>query len=219
MPSMVRTGFFLIALFSASIALVAFEQVLNPRSLSEAIDTGQSRIGAARTRFQVAYHIGVTQPPVDYIEVVTPFRRVALDAEAHANAGDRLYGQREALATLGDDPSRVDIVVELTFHPLNTFIGVPDYSVSLLPMPNGERLLPRQARRIPRFGPRLSGTPLPYPYTVGPPAPNGSQPLTGGAVIATFDGQALDPQGTYWVVVSDAVKELARGRVDFSRLR
>jgi hypothetical protein len=219
MASMARTGFFLIALFSAGAGLVAFEPALSLRSLSEAIDIGQSRIDDARTRFHVAFHIGVTQPPVDYIEVVTPFRRVALDAEAHAHAGDRLYGQREALAMLGDDPSRVDIVVELTFHPLNTFIGVPDYSVSLLPMPNGERLLPRQIRRIPRFGPRLSGMPLAYPYTVGSPAPNGSQPLLGGSIIATFDGQTLDPQGTYWVVVADLNKELARARGDLSRLR
>jgi hypothetical protein len=219
MLSMARTGLFLIALVCASAGLGAVERTLDARSLSEAIDTGQSRIGAARARFHAAYHVVVTQSPVDYIEVVTPFRRVALDAEAHANAGDRLYGQREARAVLGDDPWRVDIVIELTFHPMNNFIGVPDYSVSLLSMPGGERILPGQVSRIPRFGPRLSGMPLPYPYTVGPPAPNGSQPLLGGSLVATFDGQALDPQGTYPIVVSDAGKELARSRVDFAKLR
>lgn len=219
MFSMARTGLFLIALVCASAGLGAFERPLDARSLSEAIDTGQSRIGAARARFHAGYHIVVTPSPVDYVEVVTPFRRVALDAEAHANAGDRLYGQREALALLGNDPWRVDIVVELTFHPMNNFIGVPDYSVSLLSMPGGERILPSQISRIPRFGPRLSGMPLPYPYTVGPPAPNGSQPLLGGSLVATFDGHALDPQGTYPIVVSDAGKELARARVDFGKLR
>jgi hypothetical protein len=214
-----RTGPLLIALVASSVGVVAFEQALSLPSLSEAIEIGQSGIDDVRSRFHAAYHIDVAQPPVDYVEVVTPFRRVALDAQAHTRAGDRLYGQREALAMLGDDPSRVDIIAELTFHPLNTFVGVPDYSVSLLPIPNGPRVLPRQISRIPRFGPRLSGTPLPYPYTVGPPAPNGSQPLLGGSLIATFAGQALNPQGTYWVVVSDPSKELARARVDFSKLR
>jgi len=219
MLPMARTGLFLIALVCASAGLGAFERALDARSLSEAIDTGQSRLGAARARFHAAYHVVVTQSPVDYLEVVTPFRRVALDAEAHANAGDRLYGQREARALLGDDPSRVDIVIELTFHPMNNFIGVPGYSVNLLSMPGGEPILASQISRIPRFGPRLSGMPLPYPYTVGSPALNGSQPLLGGSLVATFDGQALDPQGTYPIVISDSGKELARARVDFSKLR
>jgi len=216
---MARTGLFLIALFAASAGVVAFEPALSLQSLSEAIDIGQSRIDDVRSRFHAAYRIDVMQPPVDYIEVVTPFRRIALEAEAHAHAGDRLYGQHDALALLGDDPARVDIVAELTFHPLNNFVGVPDYSVTLRPIPDGPPLLPQRISRFPRFGPRLSGTPLPYPYTVAPPAPNGSQPLLGGSLVATFDGKTLDPQGTYWVVVSDQAKELARARVDFSRLR
>jgi hypothetical protein len=219
MQSMARTGAFFITFIAAGAGLLAFEPTLSLRSLSDAVDIGLSRMDDVRSRFQAAYHINVAKPPIDYIEVVTPFRRVALDAEAHTHAGDRLYGQREALAMLGDDPSRVDIVVEMTFHPLNTFVGVPGYSVSLVPVPDGPRMLPRNETRLPRFGPRLSGTPLPYPYAVGSPVPNGSQPLLGGSVIGTFDGSTLDPQGTYWVVVSDADKELARARVDFSKLR
>src|SRR4029453_14034876 len=101
----------------------------DPPGLADAIELGQSRIDDVRSRFHAAYHIEVMQPPVDYIEVVTPFRRIALDAETHTRAGERLYGQREALATLGDNPARVDVIVELTFHPLNNFVGVPSYTV------------------------------------------------------------------------------------------
>ena len=216
---MARMGLVLAALLAAGASVAAFVQTLDPQTLADAINIGGSRIDDVRTRFHVPYHVTVAQAPVDYIEVVTPFRRVALDAEARARAGDRLYGQRDALATLGDAPSRIDIVVELTFHPLNTFIGVPDYLVSLLSIVDGPAIRPRQISRVPRFGPRLSGTPLPYPYTVAPPARNGSQPLLGGSLIATFDGEALDPRGTYWVTVSDSGKELARARVDFSKLR
>ena len=219
MPPMARTGLLLAALFAAVSTLLAFEVDLDPRTLSEAIDIGQSRINDARARFHVPYHVNVAQPPVDYIEIVTPFRRVALDADARAHAGAGLYGQREARATLGTDPATVDVIAELTFHPLNNFIGVPEYTVTLEPTTAAPPIQPRTISRIPRFGPRLAGMPLPYPYMVGPQAPNGSQPLLGGSFIASFDGRALDPRGSYAVVISEKQKELARARVDFGKLR
>jgi hypothetical protein len=211
-----RTGFVVATLLAFTAAAAAFEPSLDPRSLSEAIDLGQSRIDDVRSRVHAAYHIDVMQPPVDYIEVVTPFRRIVLDAEMHARAGERLYGQREALATLGDNPSRVDLVVELTFHPQNTYVGVPDFIVTLVPM-TGPPLQPRSLARIPRFGPRLSG--MPYPYVTGPPVAPGSQPLLGGSVVATFDGTALDPRGVYVVVMKESGKDVAKASVDFGRLR
>ena len=196
----------------------AFEPSLDPPSLSEAIDLGQSRIDDVRSRFHATYHVEVMQAPVDYLEVVTPFRRVALDAEAHTRAGERLYGQREALATLGDAPSRLDIVIELTFHPQNNYVGVPAFAVSLV-TPGRPPVEPRALARVPRFGPRLSGTPLPYPYVAGTAAPQGSQPLLGGSVIASLDGAVLDARGTYVVQVRESGKDVAKATVDLSRLR
>ena len=181
------------AVFASTAGSSAFIQALDSQTLAEAISIGQGRINDVRARFHAPYHIDIGKAPVDYIEVVTPFRRVALDAEARAHAGDRLYGQRDALATLGEDPSRVDIVVEITLHPLNTFIGLPDYRVSLQAIPGAQLLQPIQTNSIPRFSPRLAGMPLPYPYTVGPPVRNGTQPLLGGSIIATFDAPPLDP--------------------------
>jgi hypothetical protein len=216
---MARTDVVTVAVLAAfTAAISAFEPSLDPRSLADAIDLGQSRIDDVRSRFHAAYHIEVMQPPVDYIEVVTPFRRIALDAEARTRAGERLYGQREALATLGDNPSRLDLVVELTFHPLNNYVGVPAFTVSLLPA-NGRAIEPRTISRVPRFGPRLSGMPLPYPYVANPAAPQGSQPLLGGSIVATFDGTALDARGTYVIVVRDSGKDVAKATVDFARLR
>ena len=216
---MARTDVVVVAVLVALAAAVsAFEPSLDPRSLSDAIDLGQSRIDDMRSRFHAAYHVDVMQPPVDYIEVVTPFRRIALDAEAHTRAGERLYGQREALATLGDNPSRLDVVVELTFHPLNNYVGVPAFTVVLMPS-GGKAIEPRTISRVPRFGPRLSGRPLPYPYVTNSVAPQGSQPLLGGSIIATFDGTALDARGTYLTVVRDSGKEVAKATVDLARLR
>jgi hypothetical protein len=216
---MARTDVVVVAILAALTAAVsAFEPALDPRSLSEAIDLGQSRIDDVRSRFHAAYHIDVMQPPVDYIEVVTPFRRIALDAEARTRAGERLYGQREALATLGDNPSRLDIVVELTFHPLNNYVGVPAFTVALM-APGGKAIEPRTIGRVPRFGPRLSNTPLPYPYVANSAAPQGSQPLLGGSIIATFDGAALEARGTYLTLIRDSGKDVAKATVDLARLR
>jgi len=216
---MARTDVVAVAVLAAFTAAVgAFEPALDPRSLADAIELGQSRIDDMRSRFHAAYHIDVMQPPVDYIEVVTPFRRIALDAEARTRAGERLYGQREALATLGDNPARLDVVIELTFHPLNNYVGVPSFTVSLVP-PGGRPIDPRTIGRVPRFGPRLSGMPLPYPYVANSAAPQGSQPLLGGSIVATFDGTALDARGTYVVIVRDSGKDVAKATADLARLR
>ena len=215
---MARTDVVAIALLAGfTAALNAFEPSLDPRSLADAIDLGQSRIDDLRSRFHAAYHIEVMQPPVDYIEMVTPFRRIALDAEARTRAGERLYGQREALATLGDNPSRVDVVVELTFHPLNNYVGVPAFTVSLVPQ-GGRPIEPRTISRAPRFGPRLSGVPL-SPYATNSAPPQGSQPLLGGSIVAAFDGTALDARGTYIVLIRDSGKDVAKATADLARLR
>jgi len=217
MPLMARTGLVLTALVACTSAAGAFEQSLDPQALAEAIEIGQSRIDDMRSRFHATYRIEVVQPPVDYIEVVTPFRRIALDAEAHARAGERLYGQREALATLGDAPSRVDLVVELTFHPLNNYVGVPDFKVSLVGA-GGSRIEPVAISRAPRFGPRLSSA-LPYPYLTGGAGPQNGNSLSGGLVVASFDGKALDPNGAYVVLIRESGKDVAKASVNFGRLR
>ena len=216
---MVRTGIALAVLLACRATIGAFEPSLDPRSLTEAVDLGQSRIDDVRSRFHAPYYVDVMQAPVDYIEVITPFRRVALDAEAHARAGQRLYGQREALATLGDNPSRVEIVAELTFHPLNNYLGVPPLTVSLMAS-NGTTIEATNTIRTPRFGPRVSGMPLASaPMAPGTGAPQRSQPLLGGSIAATFDGLALDARGLYVVLVRDNGKEMAKAPVDLGRLR
>lgn len=219
MQVMGRTGMALGSILACTVVLSAFDQALDPSSLAEAIQIGQSRIDDVRSRFHAPYRIDVMQAPVDYVEVVTPFRRIALDAEAHTRAGGRLYGQREALATLGDNPSRLDLIAELTFHPLNNYVGVPNFTVSLISAA-GVIVTPRNVERIPRFGPRLSGMPLPYPYVAGTTgAPQSSQPLLGGSLVATFDGTALDPRGAYVMLIRESEKDVAKAPVNFGRLR
>jgi len=201
----------------SSVVVGAYERTLDPRAIEQALSIGLSRIDADRERFHRPYQTIVNRAPVDWIDIVTPFRRVALEAESRTRAGARLFGQREALEALASAPERVDVIVELSFHPLNTFVGVPDYGVVL--MQDGLPLQPQNIERVPRFGPRVGGTLLPYPWRGGVRIPRGSEPLLGGTIVAQFDGAQLTPDGTYDVVIADAGKELARGRVNFGSVR
>ena len=214
---MERTGIVLAALLACGGAVAAFDQALDAQSLAEAIQIGSSRIDDTRSRFHAPYRVEAAQAPVDYIDVVTPFRRVVLDAEAHTRAGERLYGQREAVATLGDTPSRVDLVVDLTFHPLNNYIGMPEYAVTLVTAA-GATITPTAMQRMPRFGPRLSGA-LSYPYATGGAGPQNGEAISGGMVVAQFDGRAIDPRGTYTILIRESGKDVAKASVNFGRLR
>lgn len=202
----------------AQVAMTAMQGSLDPRAVSEAIAIGQSRMERDRTRFHAAYRLAVNRPPVDAIEVITPFRRVELIAESRAQIGDRTFGQRQALELLSTAPPDLEIQVELTFHPLNTYVGVPEYAVSLIAR-DGARIPPRGLDRTPRYGARVDGTPLPLPVPGGLTVPKGSQPMLGGTVTARFELRRLEPMGQYDVVVEEAGKELARVRASLERMR
>ncbi len=219
-PSVAHTVILLLlAVLCAGTALAGFEQTLDRRLIDDAISVGQSRIEAVRTRYHEPYRIQVARPPIDYIDIVTPFRRVALLAEERAQAGGRL-SQREAIALLGDRSTLVEFLVEMTFNPLNVLVGVPAYDVELATAAAAvTRIDPLQIGRIPRFGARLERVPLPSRFVGAPSLPGESQPMLGGTIVATFSAGALNPNGVYEVVVSEKERELARARVDVGTLR
>jgi hypothetical protein len=195
-----------------------FDPVLDPREVSDAIAVGQSRSEADRARFHLPYRLLVNRAPIDYIDVVTPFRRVVLAAEARRRTGDRPFTQRDGLEIVGGPGGRLQLVVELTFHPLNTFIGVPPYVVVLVPAGStGGAIAPVDLERIPRHGPRIDGVTPGAPIPAGP---SGRQePVLGGAVIASFDAAAVNQNGRYDVVVSESGKEGVRVRLNLATVR
>lgn len=200
----------------------AMERTLDARAIADAIAIGQSTSVRERERINEAYRVQVARPPVDYIDVVTPFRRIVLAAHARAARADRTFGQREALAVLAAAPDRVDVYVELTFHPLNTYVGVPNYRVALTPL-RAPALTPPidpiSITRVPRFGPRLDGTPVPVPAPAYPILPNGSEPLLGGTVIAQFDASLLAPNDSYVLILIDGDQQIARAVLDLATMR
>jgi hypothetical protein len=205
MSPVAHTGLrFLVGVLLAGSTVAGFEQALDRRLIDEAIAIGQSPIEAVRTRYHQPYRLQVARPPIDSIEIVTPFRRVVRLAEERMRVGDRIFSQRDAIAALGDRSDVVEGVIEMTFHPLNTFVDVPEYDVELATASPAARITPRNISRVPRLD---------------SPVPGGGQALIGGTITASFSAGALNPNGVYEVVVGEKGKELARARVDLGRLR
>jgi hypothetical protein len=195
----------------------AAQRTLALPEIDEAIRVGQTRILADRARFHLPYRIPVNHAPVDYVEVITPYRRVVLAADERAQIGDRSFGQRQALDLLGSAGGQFDFVIEMTFHPLNTYIGIPPYDVLLLH--DGVRVTPATLDRLPRFGARVEGFPPALP-TPGGRIPTGfAQPILGGMLTARFMGDAIDPSGVATLIVTEQGRELARTAIDLGRLR
>jgi len=208
----------LVCLVLLTATVEAFDLELDLDAIGQAVAIGQSGLEARRVEFHRPYRLTIGNPPLDYIDVVTPFRRVVLASEARRLAGERLFGQRDAEAALGASPEQVDLRLELTLNPMNTFVGLPTYVVELVSVKDQQILRPRNTESFPRFGPRVGGQVQASP-TQGVGLTRGqSQPLLGGTVIAAFDGRILDRAGAYDVVIRGAGTEV-RGRVEFSALR
>ena len=213
-------------LLAAAVGAIAFGTVsagavqltLDRRAIEEAIYIGQSRIESERARFHEPYRLRVARPPIDWIDVITPFHRVELAAEMNARQGGRLFSQREALEALRDVADQIDLVVEMTFHPLNTFVTVPPYGVEVV-LKDGGRMEPRHVNRFPRFGPRAASTGPALPAANANTAVGPGQPIVGATLVAALDGTALGQDQAIEVVVRDGQTVLARTGIDLARLR
>ncbi|HEV8396173.1 MAG TPA: hypothetical protein VGQ37_17955 [Vicinamibacterales bacterium] len=173
-------------------AVRAADLGLDAQAITRAISLGQTSVAADLRRFHQPYRVDVSRAPVDYLEVVTPFRRIVLAAQARAGAGDRRWGQRQAIEIEAAAARQIDLYAELTFHPLNSLVLVPLYRIRIV-LPSGELMSPRNTSSLPRYGPRVDGglvpfTPTPLP---GGPVPGRSQPMLGATILASFDGDAI----------------------------
>jgi len=177
---------------TAAVAVGAVDLRLDAPAITRALSLGQTAIAADLVRFHQPYRVDVQRAPVDYLEIVTPFRRIVLAAQARAGAGDRRFGQREAIEIEAATPGQIDLYAELTFHPLNTFVLVPAYRMRVR-LPSGGWLEPHNVNGMPRYGARVNGGLLPYTPTPlpGGAAPGRAQPMLGATILGSFDGEAL----------------------------
>jgi hypothetical protein len=199
-------------------AAAAYDTAIGPDAIAEAIRIGQSRVDRARADYHRPYRITIARPPVDYVDVVTPFRRVVLAVEERVRLGGRAFRQQEAQAVLAGQGNILEVFIELTFHPQNAYVGVPAYEVTLGGGSPAVALPPTRVDRVPRSGPRFDAGPTRSPYPA-PWLPSDGQPTLGGTLIASFAGARLDPRAGYDVVVTEKGKELARAFVDLASLR
>src|SRR5688572_9837895 len=92
-PFVVKTVFVALVVSGAFVVARAYERSLDAVQINQAIRIGTSSSAADRARFHRPYRLPINRAPFDWIDVITPFRRVALGAESHTRDGGRLYGQ------------------------------------------------------------------------------------------------------------------------------
>lgn len=205
------------AILTGATSLAALEPTLDLRGIEQAMAIGQTHLDRERVAFHQPYRLRVDRPPIDYIDIVSPFRRLVLASEQRARLGERSFSQRQAIELLAATPGLLEVRAELTFHPMHALARVPDYAIRLVA--DRRVVEPRSLERVPRFGPRVDGQPVPLPSAAGALPLPGTQPMLGGTVIAAFDGLRLDVNGAYDVLVLEAGKELARARLVLKNLR
>jgi len=155
-----------------------------------------------RARFHKPYVLAVNDPTVEQIEVVTEFRRVVLFAEEQIRRGDHMFSVRQVEAAMRPWHGKVTFVARLRFHPMNTFMSVPPYDITIGDPP----VASLEVRRTANYG---------FVSNKKQAAP---APLTGAVVESDFDaadiGQAVRP---FRVVLQG--KEVIRTSVDFATLQ
>lgn len=156
------------------------------------------------------------------ISIVSEHRRVVLLVEEKMRNLDRNYGVAQMTQALMPWRGLVEVIVELTFHPQNNFIGVPLIDVLAVPLETSMPIVPEAVERRPRFGQFWDPPPMDAPWWPFPPpnAPRiaGSEPLTGGWVFARFD-VAPFAKGRFEIVVKDGAATLGKAEFDATALR
>ncbi len=206
-------------------ATAALQPDLDPQTVLEAVIIGQSGLGGGDA-FHSPYRFTIGRPPLDSVEIVTPFRRVVIAAQLRARAGDRRFGQREGLAVAAGHPGQVSVHVEFTFHPMNTFVLVPQYRMTWMTR-RGGRIESAITESAPRYGPRTSQDALPVPIGPAPNSalgarPGSGLPMMGATVVSYFDGRRLagGQEPAVELVIEEAGRgELARLPIDLTMLR
>ncbi|MEZ5291259.1 MAG: hypothetical protein R2745_09260 [Vicinamibacterales bacterium] len=218
------------ASFSMAVALAAgpaggaLETDIGLEAIDHAIAFAQQAERAERQ----AFHDGYDRFPGDAVRrvsLVSEYRRVVLLVEEKRRLLDRGYGRRQMIDALRPWRGLLEVIVELQFHPQNTYIGVPPVDVLIVPLDAPGSPTPHVAEstdRRPHFGAYWDPTPMDAPWWPFPPptAPvlNGTEPLTGGWVHARFDAHALGG-GRHEVVIRDGTATLGRASFDFDAVR
>ena len=182
----------------------AVTEVLTDRDVAQAyaIANGSE---ATRTLFHAAYRVPTDEPTIEQFEVVTEFRRFVLAAEDALKSGSWMMARggfdakgRSLKDHLRPLASQVSIRARVRFHPLNNYTAPPPMDILL-----GEpTLLAINVLRTPHV-------------TTGEP---GTRDVINGATIETFFNAPTIADRVLPVRLIFEGRELARARMDFSRV-
>jgi hypothetical protein len=217
------TGFALVALIALAPRPQAVEANLSMKGVDDAIVFARMGQRDARQVFHDGY-IRAVNETVRRVSLVSEYRRVVLRTEERIRLGDRSYSVHQMTSDLKPWIGSLEVIVELAFHPQNTYVGVPLIDVLLVPLDDPGRLplVADATDRIPRFG--LFWDPLPpdAPWWPFPPVMMTVTPraetVTGGWVQARFEAEPLE-RGRFEVVVKEGAKTLGVAAFDFGALR
>jgi len=194
---------------SAAVVLVApaapraIRRDLGTEDLQRAIKVGGSS-EAERARFHSAYIVPlrVADAAIQQLEVLTEFRRVAIEATDRLRKGDHMFGAGQADSAMRPWHDKLTLVLRLRFHPQNVLVNVPPYELAIgEPGPT-----PLDVRRLPVLS--LTGTGQ---------RPGTPTPMYGATVEADFDVVAVRP-GPQAVRVVLQGKEVARTTINFTQI-
>ena len=155
---------------------------------------------AERARFHSRYLFATNDATVTQLEVTTEFRRFVVTAEDRLQHGDWMFAQgtRAAERALAPRRGQMTIVARLRFNPLNTYISVPAFEISL---------------GVPSLDSRTTAQ-------YAPPIPSQKDTATSlvGALLETDFAAASIGQTARPVSVLLNGKELTRVTVDFAHI-
>jgi hypothetical protein len=180
---------------------------LDRSAVERAIALGRSSDAAGLDRFYAAYRVDISDPLLDRLDIITPFRRIVSAAAEHALQGDRGWGVEQALALVASSRDTVSIVIDVRFSPQNMLVAMPSFDIVLYdsPAPGGAAVIEPVA---------LASTPR---DAAGVAVSPGS-PLVRGSIEATFGLQRLDPRGVYLVAIRQQGRELRRVEINLGKV-
>jgi len=133
---------------------------------------------------------------VQRVEVVTPYRRIVLHAEARRRLGDVIVGRAAVEPLLREWRSRVSVVTTVRFHPQNLLTSLPPIEAHVHDPILGRAIEPLEVVRKPITN---IGT---------------NRPILGSTIETVYDaGLLANVNGT--IAVTLGGKELARAAMDF----
>jgi hypothetical protein len=177
----------------------AIKLQLTNADIDRALVIARGRDGE-RAQFHAPYIEQLNTPTVQSIEIVSEFRRVVLLAEDHILRGDRGFAYSTRMAGDAVQPwkGRVSLVTRLRFHPLNTYVSVPNIEITVDGL-NADAALIGVLKE-----PQYSMT----------SAPGEQAALVGAVAEGVFDA-ALIGQTERTVIVRLDGKQLITARLDF----